>query len=227
MPDAAPPLPGLLLTQLLAARDKHRQPNVRSTQIVGFSSAHWRTVSREALRSAPEVQMLLAPPATAAMLAELPPPRLLVCNVHGVREAAAWYGQEAATSEYTAVFRPADAARLPPTKWFSQACYGARIARVGDQPTIAAALLLHGVTTLICALGLTYGAIELPLGESDLLVAGFVAALQQPGISVGATLRSAQAEMVRSALSTRGRLDSAEIKTLLSFMLYGDPTLEV
>jgi hypothetical protein len=227
MPDAAPPLPGLLLAQLIAAGEQHRRGRAPKGQVVALVSAHWQDVSREVLRSVPDLALVLVPPHDATALTPLLPLRLVVCNLHGVREAVAWYGQAPGDTAYVAALRPADAETLPASAWLSQACFGGRVGRVAGQPTIAAALLASGVTTLVCAMGLTYGAIEPPIGDSDLLVAGFVSALAQPGIGAGAVLRSAQADMLRSALATRGRLDGAELKTLLSFMLYGDPTLEV
>ncbi|NJM05703.1 hypothetical protein HC891_05190 [Candidatus Gracilibacteria bacterium] len=224
MPDANPPWPGLLLAQLEAAYAQHHRPRPRIGDIVGFSSAQWQDVSAAALKAAPGARVLLAPPADAAMLAAILNPRLVVCNLHGVREAAAWYGQL-------------------PGRW--RVCGGPpprRCRCVTTNGLVQPGLLRwthcppadNGVgaagercDNVYLQPGVDLRRDRAPSGESDLLVAGFVAALAQPGISAGNALRSAQAHMLRNVLSTRGRLDGAETKTLLSFLLYGDPTLEV
>jgi hypothetical protein len=49
----------------------------------------------------------------------------------------------------------------------------------------------------------------------------------QQGHTLGASLRNAKLDFARKSLRRRGFLDDDDAKTLLQFVLYGDPTLRV
>lgn len=160
--------------------------------------------------------------------ADLRGARLLVCNLHGVRGSDAWYGQNASPADLVPALRPEDlaGADLRGTVVFSQACYGARLSPVGGDRTMAVALLAAGAAGVIVGHGLTYGAPEPPPSESDLLAQSLIGAMGDPGERVGAALVAAQAALLRSRLLERGQPDPDDLKTLLGFVLYGDPALQ-
>ena len=109
---------------------------------------------------------------------------------------------------------------------FSQACYGARVSPVAAEHTMATALLAAGAAAVIVGHGLTYGAPDPPPSESDLLAQGLITAMGQQGAPPGAALVAAQAALLRGRLRERGRPDADDLKTLLGFVLYGDPALQ-
>jgi hypothetical protein len=145
-----------------------------------------------------------------------------------VRNSAAWYGQSPGDSELTLAIRPADLSGL----WLdgavviTQACFGARLSSTGGEPSMALTLLAAGAT-LIGALGLSYGAPDPPPSESDLLAQELLVALKEPGRRLGQALLAAQASMLRELIRRSGGIDADDLKTLLEFVLYGDPALPV
>ena len=80
---------------------------------------------------------------------------------------------------------------------------------------------------MVAAHGLTYGAPDPPPSDSDLLAQGLIAALRRPGATAGAALLAAQSALLRAGLLERGQLDPDDLKTLLGFVLYGDPALRL
>lgn len=230
-PDAEPPAPGLLAALLDQVAAAHRAAPRPPGPALGISSARWAAVSAEVFAAAGESQesLLLAPPARAASLRDrLATARRIYCNLHGVRGGPAWYGQSPADSELLPVLRPADIAglRLDGAVVISQACFGARLGPAGGEPSLGPAILSAGAA-LLAAVGLSYGAPDPPPGESDLLAQELLVALKTPGRRLGEAVLAAHAAMLRDLLRRYGGLDADDVKTLLEFVLYGDPALPV
>lgn len=226
-PDGDPPglLPDLLRHVAAAHRSGPRAPG----PVRALSAARWAAVTHLVLADAgaADAVHLLVPPARPGPT-DLQGARLLVCNLHGVRGSDAWYGQGAGAADLVPALRPAELAGtdLRGTAVFSQACYGARLSAVGGEQTLALALLAAGASAVVAGHGLTYGAPAPPPSESDLLAHGLVAALGRPGARMGEALVAAQAAMLRARLLERGQPDVDDLKTLLGFVLYGDPALQ-
>lgn len=231
LPDAVPPEPGLLVGLLdTTARLHHAARRVPRT--LGLTTERWRESSAEVLAAvAPPLTVLVSPPLTAATLDRqaLAAAAWIYCNLHGVRGGPFWYGHGRNDSALIPVVRPADldGLSLDGALVISQACYGARLATQAGMRALAPAFLAAGVRGFIGALALTYGAPQPPIAESDLLTACLLQALARPGARIGPAFQAAHGEMVRILLQTQGFVDAGDLKTLLEFVLYGDPTLPV
>jgi hypothetical protein len=105
---------------------------------------------------------------------------------------------------------------------FSEACYGAYL----DQKTIDQAMALQflasGCQAVVGSTCIAYGAINAPLIAADLLGFSFWKLLQD-GHSVGEAIRLAKIQLVEEMSKRQGYLDGEDQKTLISFILLGDP----
>lgn len=229
-PDAEPPAPGLLASLLRRVAEAHAAGPPAPGPVVALSAARWAAVSRAVLVAAGEAGAahLLVPPGRP-VAGDIEGARVLYCNLHGVRGDAAWLGQPSRDSELVPALSPSDVAGadLRGVAVVSQACYGARLHAVDGEPPLALALLAAGAPAVVAAHGLTYGAPDPPPSDSDLLAQGLIAALRRPGATAGAALLAAQSALLRAGLLERGQLDPDDLKTLLGFVLYGDPALRL
>jgi hypothetical protein len=82
---------------------------------------------------------------------------------------------------------------------------------------------LHsGALSFIGSTATAYGAVALPLGGADLLVQQTLQNLRR-GYPIGRALALARDWMAREVVQRQGYLDPDDAKTLLSFVLLGDP----
>jgi hypothetical protein len=230
IPSAAGDDPDLLLRLLEYAAaavpaDQLRRP-------FGYGTAAWRRSSVEvyAQIDAPE-RLLISPPIVAATLdrARLDGARLLYCNLHGVIDGAPWYGQRRHESRLLLALRPSDLAGLDlrGALMISEACYGAAIAGRDVDTSLALAFLARGAAGFVGATAISYGPPAPPVGEADLLALHFLRALKRPHGTLGAAFMAARLGMIRDTIAFQSTLDEDDQKTLLEFVLYGDPTLVV
>lgn len=230
-PDAEPPEPGLLATLLHHVAAAHAAPPRHwSSQVMALSAARWSAVSDQVLAGAGvvDVRRLLSPPAVPGG-EDLVGASVLYCNLHGVRQADPWFGQPSGDGGLVPALHPADLAgvELAGVTVISQACFGARLGSPAGERSLAVTLLAAGAAAVVAAHGLTYGAPDPPPSESDLLAQGLIAALLRPGARTGPALLEAQTGLLRARVLERGQPDADDVKTLLGFMLYGDPALSV
>ena len=234
LPDADEPTPALLLGLLAAAAAQHRQGALALVPSIGLSSAAWQTASAAVLAKAlpaPPEALLLSPPLTAAGLdrAQIVQARLIYVNLHGVAEAPNWYGQSPDDPTLVAVLRPADLGglRLDGPIVVSEACYGARLGAQSTDTSLALSFLARGALAFIGATAITYGPVQPPNSQADLLALHALRQLHRRGASVGHALVAARLATLRETVLAQGTLDEDDEKTLLEFVLYGDPTLRV
>jgi hypothetical protein len=125
--------------------------------------------------------------------------------------------------------RPADLAGLDlrGAVMISEACYGATLAGRDTDTSLALAFLACGAAGFVGATAISYGPPSPPAGEADLIALHFLRALKRPGTSLGAAFMAARMGMMRDTLASQSTLDEDDQKTLLEFVLYGDPTLVV
>ncbi|MEO7911653.1 MAG: C25 family cysteine peptidase, partial [Roseiflexaceae bacterium] len=198
----------------------------------GYCTAAWRRSSAEVYAEidAPE-HLLVSPPVVAATLdrARLDGARLLYCNLHGVIDGSPWYGQRQSGSPLLLALRPSDLVGLDlrGAVIISEACYGAAIDGRDADTSLALAFLAGGAAGFVGATAISYGPPSPPAGEADLLALHFLRALKQPGSTLGAAFMAARMGMMRDTLASQSMLDEDDQKTLLEFVLYGDPTLVV
>jgi hypothetical protein len=155
-------------------------------------------------------------------------------NLHGLADAPEWYGQSdplepgfegGDVPDYPVALRPQDIGgygQHSPLVVFSEACYGANtIGKTIDQ-AIAFRLLEWGTLAFAGSTCVSYGAINMPLTAADYLGNTFWNGIQQ-GLPVGESLKRAKISLAREMHKRQGYLDGEDQKTLISFVLYGDP----
>ncbi len=152
--------------------------------------------------------------------------RILYFNLHGLPGGPNWYGQisGAASDEPLPVaLTPPDVDELVPgTICVTEACYGAEIMGRSAGDAMALRFLERGSLAFIGCTATAYGAIRLPLGGADVLVQQIFQNLRR-GQPIGRAMLLARDWMARITLEQQGYLDPDDAKTLLSFVLLGDP----
>ncbi len=198
----------------------------------GYTAAVWRRSSVASFKPvSAETAVLVSPPhETRTFDAEkLVRSELGFYNLHGLAETAEWYGQRDPRenwngSEYPVALTLAD---LPknghsPRIVFSEACYGGYIVDKEENTSLALRFLFIGTRAVIASTGIAYGAVSPPLVGADLLANFFWKAIAE-GYSAGDALVQAKISMAREMNKRQGFLDGEDQKTLISFVLYGDP----
>jgi hypothetical protein len=233
LPDGAGNDASQLLRLLGLAVRHHRCPPRPVGRAFGYSTATWQQSSRAVFQALGATdELLLSPPCDAARLPynRLAAAARLYFNLHGVRDGAAWYGQtDDGRRSFVVALRPhdLDGLNLLGAVALSEACYGAYSPQFDLAGTLALALLLRGVACFVGATDIAYGAARPPLSEADLLAAAFLQASLTPGISAGAAFQQARHDAMRTTLLRQGFLDDDDTKTLMQFVLYGDPTIQI
>jgi len=201
-------------------------------KVFGYVTEVWREAAEIVYSEVGEPEhLLVSPPALAVSFdrGQLDGARLIYCNLHGVPEGPPWYGQSEAQPALVAALRPSDLAGLDLRGAIvvSEACYGALIAGRTAETAMPLAFLAQGAAAFLGATAISYGPTAPPPGEADLIALHFLRALKQPGTTVGAAFLEARAGLLRDTMARQSTLDEDDQKTLLEFVLYGDPTLVV
>jgi hypothetical protein len=105
---------------------------------------------------------------------------------------------------------------------FTEACYGANIAGKLIDEAIALKFLVSGTHAVVGSTCISYGSLSTPLSSADLLGRVFWNLLQE-GFAAGESLRRAKIHLTREMHRRQGFLDAEDQKTLISFVLFGDP----
>jgi tetratricopeptide (TPR) repeat protein len=171
----------------------------------------------------------------------LGPARLAYFNLHGMSDAIEWFGQcdphdPTPGPDYPVALRPQDLlnpnqpnngsndgkTESMPAVVFSEACYGAHITGKTMEQAIALQFLACGTQAIAGSTCTAYGSISAPLAAADLLGYAFWTYLTE-GYTAGEALRRAKINLAREMHRRQGYLDGEDQKTLISFVLYGDP----
>ncbi len=201
---------------------------------VGYAASIWKEAALEvyapigparALHTSPPLDTRTAPPTDKQHLAYF--------NLHGMEDAPDWLGQRDPTADdggdlYPVAFKPADirGKGVPASGIvFTEACYGANIINK-TEPDAAVCLrfLTNGTRAIVGSTKIAYGSIGAPLIGADLLGRLFWETVLT-GAPLGEALRSAKLNLARTMHKRQGFLDGEDQKTLISFVLYGDPLL--
>jgi hypothetical protein len=216
----------------------------------GYTAAVWRRASLSVFQSIGNPDdLLVSPPihacdASCTTCAEnklqssyhqassclnLPDTQLAYFNLHGVPDACEWYGQCDPTQpevgpEFPVAMRPQDIRNggSAPSLVFSEACYGANISGKLVNDAISLKFLASGTQAVVGSTCISYGSLSTPLSSADLLGRVFWNLLQE-GFPVGESLRRAKIHLTREMNQSQGFLDAEDQKTLISFVLFGDP----
>lgn len=163
------------------------------------------------------------------------PAKLGYFNLHGLEDAVEWYGQidpmePSEGPDYPVALRPQDVGQhlndgKAPQVVFSEACFGAHIDGRSVDESMMLKFLASGSHAVVGSTCTAYGAITSPLTAADLLGYAFWNYLGE-GLPAGEALRRAKIQLAKEMHRRQGYLDGEDQKTLISFLLYGDPLAE-
>ncbi|MDR3577265.1 MAG: hypothetical protein P4L50_25675 [Anaerolineaceae bacterium] len=206
----------------------------RRIQSIGYTAAIWRQSSQAVFRHVGDTHsMLISPPESSGSFKpeRLTTTKLGYYNLHGVEDGPDWYGQRDSTEtcigpEYPVALSPKDLIKNghAPQLVFSEACYGANIQNKSVDKSLALRFMSIGTPCVVGSTCVCYGSVSSPLIGGDLLGSLFWRYYKE-GLAVGEALMQAKIEFVREMNRRQGYLDGEDQKTLLSFILYGDPLL--
>jgi hypothetical protein len=204
----------------------------RSLPNFGLTAAVWRRSSLAVFRpiGAPHTVIASPPAASGSIKPErITSAGLAYYNLHGLEDSAAWYGQRdpydpGGDPDYPVALMPEDLKRNghSPRFVFSEACYGGHIQGKSETNSLALKFLSIGTAGIVASTCISYGSISMPLIAADLL--GFLFwHHMKSGRTAGEALLQAKIDLVKEMDQRQGYLDGEDQKTLISFVLYGDP----
>ncbi|MCH7662541.1 MAG: hypothetical protein IH859_01560 [Chloroflexi bacterium] len=198
----------------------------------GYSAQIWQRASHAVFRIIGERRaMAISPPADAEELPRRAQQRLDLgyYNLHGLADSGEWYGQRDPMEsqdgpDYPVALRPQDVVNSgrAPQIVFSEACYGAHIQGKTVDSALSLKFLSAGTKVMVGSTCTSYGSIASPLIAADLLGQAFWKLLKE-GYPAGEALRRAKIHLAREMHKRQGYLDGEDQKTLIQFVLYGDP----
>lgn len=155
-------------------------------------------------------------------------PSLAYFNLHGLEDSPYWYGHQVSgeAEEFPIALTPQNLvwSLAPASVVFSEACYGAKFVGHQVEESLALSFLAAGARGFIGSTAMSYGALRPPLSGADLLGVNLWRGLTQ-GYALGEALRRAKLGLVEEMGMRQGFLDGEDQKTILSFILLGDPSL--
>ncbi|MCX6071751.1 MAG: C25 family cysteine peptidase, partial [Chloroflexi bacterium] len=204
----------------------------REARAFGYSASIWRRSSMAVYRSigAPR-SMVTSPPVEAGALpsAATRAPHLSYFNLHGLEDSPEWFGQrdpmrEPEATEFPVALRPGDVVNggRAPKVVYSEACYGANTLGKTSETALSLKFLDSGTNVVVGSTKIAYGSVTTPLIAADHLGKCFWDNLMA-GLPAGEALRRAKLDLAAEMVKRQGYLDGEDQKTLISFVLYGDP----
>jgi hypothetical protein len=202
-------------------------------QSMGYTASIWRKASMAVFKIIGEPSsMLSSPPTEADQLhpVTIRPVRLSYFNLHGLEDAPEWFGQrdplrdEGVGPEFPIALRPRDVVNSgrAPKVVFTEACYGANTIGKSYKSALCLKFMDAGSQAVIGSTKISYGSVTTPLIAADLLGRLFWENLNQ-SLPVGEALRRAKLRLAAEMHRRQGYLDGEDQKTIISFVLYGDP----
>ena len=213
-------------------------PRRKDPQGFGYSAEVWQRAALSVFRAIGEPRALItSPPVGEHNQIPEPTAQLGYFNLHGLIDAPEWYGHRDPSNypkpglkpvdegpDYPIALRPQDVVNgsRAPQVVFSEACYGAHIFGRSVEESLALKFLDSGSQAVIGSTVTAYGSVTTPLNAADLLGKAFWQYLQE-ALPVGEALRRAKIYLAKEMHKRQGYLDGEDQKTLISFVLYGDP----
>ena len=150
-------------------------------------------------------------------------------NLHGLANTSEWYGQRDFSGNSDGPDFPVAISTEKIGNQinnidlvFTEACYGGFVNGKLINDSIALKFLSIGSQGVVGSTCISYGSIFTPLIGGDLL--GFIFwKFIKEGFSFGEALLKAKNGLSKVMIQRQGYLDGEDQKTLLSFVLYGDP----
>lgn len=205
----------------------------RNREALGYSASIWRKASMAVFRSIGEPRELItSPPTEAGRLPSVAfrPTRFSYFNLHGLEDEPEWFGQrdplrdEGYPLEFPIALEPRDVVDggRAPRVVYSEACYGANPFGKTSDTSLCLKFMQSGTQAFIGSTKISYGAVTPPLIAADLLGRGLWQNVRA-SLPVGEALRRAKLGLVTEMNRRQGYLDGEDQKTLISFVLFGDP----
>jgi hypothetical protein len=228
LPDGRSNDVGLLLAQLDAAIAHHRRRR-RLYFNFGYSAAAWERASRAVYDTVGRlIYLRLSPPKSVDTFRGrwLRKRKFLYYNLHGSETTPVWYGE--GDGSYPIAFSPEMIEEQDADVWgaiaFSEACYGANIIGKDPDEAISLKFMQKGVACFVGSTKISWGPASPPSSEADLIGVYFMGRVKE-GIPFGQALMQAKVALAQEMIRRYGGLDGDDEKTLLEFVLYGDPCL--
>jgi len=233
MPDGRGADDGILLRQLDTACEAAN--GSVSTRIsfkksgFGYTAGVWKEASQRVWRDIGFAGSLrICPPASDndVNASWFRAKEFLYFNVHGSDSEPYWFGQKG--SSFPKALSPESVNRFfrGRSMVVTEACYGAIEMDRQSDSSISLAFLVAGSSCVVGSTCTAYGALTPPVSEADLIALHFFRNVHE-GLSFGSALVKARAQLAATAMSRQGFLDEDDKKTLLQFLLFGDPTVSV
>ncbi|NMB54372.1 MAG: hypothetical protein GYA15_06685 [Leptolinea sp.] len=223
-----PPLPLFSVFQTLLTR----YPVFGNYPMFGYTAEIWKRSSEEVfLQINKSKNILSSPPLNSDTVPGMQAVSAPVSyfNLHGLVDSSEWYGQRDTSitqdgPDYPVAIKPDDLYRSTQENGiiFSEACYGGHISGKGEEDSIALKFLATGSACVVGSTCTSYGAVSLPLIGADLLGFHFLKHLDA-GMSTGEALYQARLDFIQEMQKRQGYLDGEDQKTLISFVMYGNP----
>ncbi len=198
----------------------------------GYTASVWKDASALVLKSMNEnAQLMVSPPNLSQSMDsdQIVKSPLEYYNLHGLADAPEWYGQKDSSDtssdpDYPIALSPKNLVKngSAPQLVFSEACYGAHVFDKCEDQSIALKFLSIGSRAFVGSTTIAYGSVTAPLIGADLLGFHFWKYLRD-GSTVGEALLQGKIALAREMNQRQGFLDGEDQKTLISFVLYGDP----
>lgn len=198
----------------------------------GYTASVWRRSSMAVFRPVGDGKTLLVSPPQFSGSFEakkVVESQIGYYNLHGLEDTAEWYGQKDVSENYNGpdypiALCPRDLVKNghAPSVVFTEACYGAHITGKTEDKSIALKFLSIGSKAFVGSTGIAYGSVTTPLIGADLLAYLFWRYMKE-GKTAGEALMRAKVDLVQQLKRSQGYLDGEDQKTLISFVLYGDP----
>ena len=208
------------------------QTRVQKPNNLACTAEVWRSPSAHVFSLIDKAENIkTSPPTTDANLlaGQSNSPKYAYFNLHGLKDSAEWYGQKDLTKreqgpEYPVAMLPQNfnSNNAAPALVLSEACFGAHILDKKVSESIALSFLASGTRAFVGSTCTAYGSVSRPLIAADLLAWHFWKMIVD-GQSAGYALMQAKLALAKKMTGDQGYLDGEDQKTILSFVLYGDP----
>lgn len=150
-------------------------------------------------------------------------------NLHGLKDSPEWFGQkdlakDSNEPEFPVALIPSqfNQTHAAPEIVFTEACYGNYIVDKESKESMALNFMANGSRVVVGSTCVAYGSVQKPLIAADLLAEEFWKQVQN-GVAVGYALLRSKLNLAREMTDRQGYLDGEDQKTILSFVLLGDP----
>ncbi|MEO0206715.1 MAG: hypothetical protein ABIL22_08610 [candidate division WOR-3 bacterium] len=203
------------------------KPFTKNGKSFGMSALVWKEASKEVYQQIGNPRDLkISPPTTSANFKSewLREKDYLYFNLHGSSVSENWYGQDG--GNYPIALKPEN---IFEASGFvaSEACYGAYIINKTEKNALSLKFLDQDNVAGFCgSTTIAYGPPSPPSSEADLMVRYLFAYLKQ-GLLIGEAFKNAKIDFARKKIRLHGFLDDDDQKTLLQFVLYGNPLLRL